>query len=251
MKIKLYPLKNFDKKSINTIKQLTEISKKLLIKFKIKIPKAIEFYDDLDLFIKRILLQVKNYGLAEKQAKEFIKSSLNYGTYGTFDIKKNTIIEMNFNPHFKFFYPAIHFIKLLIHESLHLFLYSNIKQDIYKYKFKFNRGIYKGYEKIIQLDEGFAEFFTEKILEGFNFNSIKNLPIYSGLNKSPKYKKEIEGMNIKIFNEQFNTIYERNYLRGHMIIKEKFNQTKGTFLEKMNKIVAYIQNEIELLFKHE
>ena len=135
--LKLFPKENFDKESINTMNKLIEIAKNLLTKYEIKVPKSIEFYDNLDLFIKKILQQVKNYGLTEKQSIEFIKASLNSGAYGTFNIEENSIIEMNFNPHFKLFYPSIHFLNLLIHESLHLFLYSNFKNSIYNDKFKF------------------------------------------------------------------------------------------------------------------
>jgi len=130
MKLKLFPKENFDKCSINTMNQLISLSEDLLNKYSVTIPKFVEFYDNLNLFIKRVLPQVKSYRLTEKQSREFIKSSLNSGTYGTFDIKKNSIIEMNFNPHFKLFYPSIHFLKLLIHEALHLFLYTNLKINI-------------------------------------------------------------------------------------------------------------------------
>lgn len=250
MKLKLYPKENFDKGSINTINQLIRISEDLLKKYEISLPKFIEFYDDIDSFIKRILPQVKNYGLTEKQSIEFIKASLNSGTYGTFDVKKNSIIEMNFNTHFKLFYPSIHFLQLLIHESLHLFLYTNLKQNIYNDKFKFKAGEYIGYEKIIQLDEGFAEFFTDKILEEYDFDSIKDLPIYSGLNKSPKYLKNIEKLDIDNFNKKFNELYERNSNKGYKIIKNKFNQLEGTIEEKINKIIEFIQEEINSLLKH-
>ena len=157
---------------------------------------------------------------------------------------------MNFNPHFKLFYPSIHFLKLLIHEALHLFLYTNLKINIYNKKFKFNNGEYIGYEKIIQLDEGFAEFFTDKILKNIEKDSIKNLPIYSGLNESPKYKKEIEKLNIKNFNEKFNKLYKKNSNKGYEIIEKKFNQLEGTFKEKMKMIIEFIQEEINKLFKH-
>ncbi|MFA5061365.1 MAG: hypothetical protein WC494_03555 [Candidatus Pacearchaeota archaeon] len=250
MKLKLFPIENFDNESIGTIKKLIKISEDLLDKSDISVPRFIEFYDELELFIKRILPQVKDYGLTEKQSKEFIKASLNSGTYGTFDIKENSIVEMNFNPHFKLFYPSIHFLKLLIHESLHLFLYENLKQDIYKGKFKFKEGEYIGYKEIIQLDEGFAEFLTDKILEKYDFNLIKDLPIYSGLNTSPSYLKEIEGVNIIDLNKKFNNIYEENSNKGYEIVEKKFNQSEGTFKEKIKKIINFIQEEIDNLPKH-
>jgi hypothetical protein len=250
MELKLYPKENFDKDSINTLHQLIKIAKDILNKQDISTPKIVEFYDDLDLFIKKILPQVESYGLTEKQSREFIKASLNSGTYGTFDIKENSIIEMNFNPHFKLFYPSIHFLKLLIHESLHLFLYSNLNQNIYKDKFKFKEGKYIGYEKIIQLDEGFAEFFTDKILEGYDFDPIKELPIYSGLNNSPKYMKIIEELNIEDFNRKFDEIYEKNSNRGYKLIEKKFDQLSGTFKEKITEIIKFIQKEINKLPKH-
>lgn len=250
MKLKLFPVKNFDKGSIDTINKLIKLSEDLLNKYDISVPKFIEFYDDLNLFIRRILPQVKNYGLTEKQSIEFIKASLNSGIYGTFDIKENSIIEMNFNPHFKLFYPSIHFFQLLIHESLHLFLYTNLKQNIYNDKFKFKGEEYIGYEKIIQLDEGFAEFFTDKLLKGYDFNSIKDLPIYSGLNKPPKYLKKIEKLDVDNFNRKFDELYERNSNKGYNIIEKKFCKLRGTFKEKMEKIIEFVQEEINNLFEH-
>jgi len=112
MELKLFPRENFDKSSISTMSQLINLAEGLLDKYDITIPKFIEFYDNLDLFIKRILTQVESYGLTKKQAIEFIKASLNSGTYGTFSIEENSIIEMNFNPYFKLFYPSIVTIKL-------------------------------------------------------------------------------------------------------------------------------------------
>lgn len=244
MKSILVPEKNFDKKSIETINKLVNIARDILGNLNINLPKSIEFYDELDAFIKRILPQVKDYGLTEKQSIEFIKASLNSGTYGTFDIKDNSIIEMNFNPHFRLFYPSTHFLNLLIHESLHLFLYSKFKHNIYKDKFKFENGKYIGKEKIIQLDEGFAEFLTSKILENFNFDSIKDLPIYSGLNESPNYQKEVDGSNIDKFNKQFDLLYEKNSKKGHNLIEEKFNYLQGSLKEKIGVLTDYIVKEI-------
>lgn len=250
MILKLFPKENFDKGSINTMNKLIEIAKNLLTNQNIDIPKSIEFYDDLGLFIIRILPQVKNYGLTEKQAIEFIKASLNSGTYGTFNTEENSIIEMNFNPHFKLFYHSINFLNLLIHESLHLYLYSNLKRNIYDDKFKFEGEKYTGHEKIIQLDEGFAGLLTDKILENFDFDAIKDLPIYSGLNDSPDYEKEVEGLNIQIFNKKFNHLYEKNSKEGYKLIEKKFNQVKGNFQERIKLIIEYIQAEISNLPEH-
>lgn len=250
MELKLYPKNSFDNNSIKTMNKLINIAKKELIELRISLPKEIEFYDDLNLFIKRILPQVKNYGLTENQSEEFIKSSLNSGTYGTFSIKDNSIIEMNFNPYFKTFYPSIHFLKLLIHEALHLFLYSKLKRNIYENKFKFNNGKYVGKEKIIQLDEGFAEFLTDKVLEDFNFGSIKELPIYSELNNPPKYQNEVEGLNLNDFNNQFDKLYEKNSKKGYKLIEDKFNESEGDLKEKIKKLIFYISKEIEKLFEH-
>ena len=250
MKIALCPKDSFDNNSIGTLNKLIDIAKKKLNELGISSPKKIEFYDELHLFIKRILPQVKNYGLTENQSKEFIKASLNSGTYGTFNIEDNSIIEMNFNPYFKTFYPSIHFLKLLIHESLHLFLYSKIKRDIYSDKFKFKNGKYIGKEKIIQLDEGFAEFLTEKILENFEFDIIKELPIYSELNKIPKYKKEVEGLNLEEFNNKFDILYENNSKKGYEIIENEFNKLEGNLKEKIKKLSSYVSEEIEKLFEH-
>jgi len=120
MELKLFPRENFDKSSISTMSQLINLAEGLLDKYDITIPKFIEFYDNLDLFIKRILTQVESYGLTKKQAIEFIKASLNSGTYGTFSIEENSIIEMNFNPYFKLFYPSIVTIKLnWLHEDIY------------------------------------------------------------------------------------------------------------------------------------
>ncbi len=237
MKILLIPKESFNKDSINTISKLTNIAENILFDWHIPPAKEIEFYNDLALFIQRVTPQVQKYGLTKNQAVEFIKTSLNCGTYGTFDISKNAIIEMNFNPYYKLFYPAIQFLKLIIHESLHLFLYSRIDKNIYDYKFRFLHGKYVGKEKIVQLDEGFAEFMTEKILEKFNFEPIRKLPIYSKLNKVPTFKNIVENLNIKEFNKKFDNLYNKNKEKGIKIIKEKFMNMDGNNCEKIKKLV--------------
>lgn len=244
MRLKLFPKENFDKESVNTLKKLIGISKEILINNRVHVPKSVEFYDDISLFLGRVFPQAIDYGLTKEQAREFIKISLNFGTYGTFNIKDNAIIEMNFNPYFRKFYPAIHFLRLLVHESLHLFLYSKLKKDIYADKFKFKGGIYAGKEKIIQLDEGFAEFLTDKLLENFNFDSIKSLPIYSGVNKPPAYKSDVEGLNLEKFNRDFGRLYEKNSKSGYTLIKKEFNQFEGNLNEKIKKLIEYISKEI-------
>lgn len=250
MKLKLFPKENFDKESLNTMNKLIKIAEELLNNLNIIIPSSLEFYDDFETFIQRILPQVQHYGLTKKQSIEFIKASLNSGSYGTFNIKENCIIEMNFNPYFKLFYPSIHFIRLLIHESLHLFLHNNLKLNIYDDKFKFEKGKYVGKEMIIQLDEGFAAFLTDKILEDVKFELIKEWPIYSGPNKSPSYKKKMEGIDIGEFNRKFNKVYEENAKKGYKIIEKKFNQIEGDLKEKIRIIVDYIKKEILILYEH-
>ena len=249
MKITLIPEENFDKKSKDTIFLLVHIAEIELKKFEIRIPKEIVFYDMINPFIKKIINQVKAYNLSENQASEFIKASLNAGTYGTFDIENNQIVEMNFNPYFKTFYPAVLFLRMIIHESLHLYLYSKLNKDIYSQKFKFKKGKYSGIRKIIQLDEGFAGVMTDKILESFNFNAIKDLPIYSGLNSPPDYLSEVEGLNIKKFNLSFEKIYQKNSKKGYKLIKRKLNAEKS--INKLNLTISFIQNEVDKLFlKH-
>lgn len=245
MKINLIPRGNFDKQSVETINKLGDISNKLLSKWKVPLASSIEFYDQVDLFIKRILPQVKNYGLTRKQAEEFIKASLNSGSYGTFDIKRNTIIEMNFNPYFKGCYPAIHFLNLIIHESLHLFLYSKLSKHVYNDKFKFKEGKYVGNELIIQLDEGFAEVLTEEILKGFNLDKIKNLPIYSGINIAPQFNKFVEKMNIIKLDKDFNELYKSNSKKGYNIIKNEWDKYPNIDrLHRIDKLIQFIDKKI-------
>lgn len=239
--LRLFPKEEFEKDSIKSINKIINHAEKLLEKWEIPIPESLEFYDSLEIFINRILNQVENYGLTKEQSKEFVKASLNSGTYGTFDIKDNSIIEMNFNPYFKGFYPAIHFLKLIIHESLHLFLYSNFKEDFYSKKFKFNKEEYSGDLKYLQLDEGFADFLTEKILENFNFDEIKQLPIYCSLLEPPKYKKEVEGFDIEEFNKKFDELYEENSKKGYERIKNKFKDKKDL---KVIDIINFIKQEL-------
>lgn len=76
------------------------------------------------------------------------------------------------------------------------------------------------------------------------------MPIYSGLNESPKYKSEIEGLNIDEFNKNFGILYEKNSKKGYKIIEKKFNRMEGAFTEKMKEIMRYIKKEILDLSKH-
>lgn len=238
---------SFEEQTIGNINKLIKISEKLLIKWGIDIPKRIEFYDSIDLFIKRILPQVIKYGLTKKQAIEFIKASLNSGSYGTFSIKDNTIIEMNFNPNFKKFYPSIHFLNLLIHESLHLFLYLKIG-NIYPRKFKFEGTKYIGEELVLQLDEGFAKLLTNVIMTEFNTNLIKDLPIWSELNEIPKYKKEVDGLNINKLNSEFNKIYKKNSNKGYNILKKEYFKVRDKpKKERVSFLLELIKNR---LFEH-
>lgn len=244
MNIRLIPKKSFDKESINTINKLVKIAGILLSKWNIPIAKNLEFYNSIDLFMKRITLDVKKYGLSKEQSVEFIKASLNSGSYGTFDIKKKSIIEFNFNPYFGGFYPSVQFLKLLIHESLHLFLYSKLDKEIYSHKFKFKNGKYCGKNKAIQLDEGFAEFFTSKILNGFDYNKIRTLPIYNTMKSPPTFEKDVGKMNINKFNNNFNKIYEKNKNQGIKIIRAEYNKIKKDNKGKILKIISFINNEI-------
>ena len=251
MELKLFPKESFDKGSITTMNQLIKIAEVLLSKWEIVPPKAIEFYDSIKLFANRILPQVKEYGLSEEQSREFINTSLNSGSYGTFNIKDNVIIEMNFNPYFKTFYPSIQFLRLLIHESLHLFLYSKLDREIYKDKFKFQGEKYLGEKIILQLDEGFVQVLTEIILEDFDFEKIKELPIYSEINKPPKFRKNVGGLNLVKFNQKFDDLYEKNSKRGYKLIKEKIKDFKEVDKSKIIKeLVEFIKEEINKLPKH-
>ena len=127
---------------------------------------------------------------------------------------------------------------------MHLFLYLKLDKEIYPHKFKFINGKYCGKEKIVQLDEGFAEFFTEKILDEFDYGKIKTLPIYNMMKSPPNFEKEVEKLNMDEFSDNFNKIYEKNKNKGIEIIKREYTKIKGNDKEKILKIISFINDEV-------
>ena len=135
-------------------------------------------------------------------------------------------------------------IKLLIHGSLHLFLYSKIR-DIYSKKFKFQNTKYIGNKLVLQLDEGFAELLTEVIVNGFDTISIKDLPLWSELNELPTYKKEVEKLNINKLNSEFNKIYNINSKKGYHQLKKEYFKIKDKSKKAIFfSLIKYINQEL-------
>jgi len=250
-KIELIPVDSYDSQSVASIIQLVKLASSLLEKEGIPLPNRIGFYNDLTLFIERVSPQVESYGFNKKQARELIKITLNNSTYGTFELKDNAIIEMNFNPYYQKFYPAIQFLELIIHESLHLLFYSVFHSKTYNYKFKFDEEKFVGNEKLIQLDEGFASFFTEKLIDKQLIDKIRTLPIYSQMTSPPVYKPVVDGLNLEKIDRIFTRIYEVNSTKGYKLMKQKFEASlekfkgeKIRFIEE--KVFPFIMKELEL-----
>lgn len=226
MKVVLLPDTSFDNESRNTIYVLVNIAKKLLKKWKVPIPENIEFYNNVSMIIKRINDQVKTYGLTADQSREFIKSSLHSGVYITVDPVKKSIIAMNYNPHFQGFFPAMQFLKMIIHESLHLQLYQKVKHNIYEDKFKFKSGKYIGNSMILQLDEGYATFLTDNMLPKRILKQIRHLPIWTTTKDPPHFKTLVGNLKIRKFVDYFDKLYSNNVKNGVKIIKTIYNKIK-------------------------
>ncbi len=234
MKIKIIPEKSFSFKEEEGIKRIMQIAIKNLQENSIPVPNSLEFYNSYDSFIERVLPEVMNYGFDKEVSKEIIKCALNNGTYGTIDFKKDSIIEMNFNPFNKGEYSPLEFLELIIHESLHLFLSRKVNKDINKLKFKFKGLDYCSNPKIIQFDEGFAEFVTNKIIKGIDLEKIKKIKIPIKNKLPPKYKKEVRELKIEQFDKEFEELLLNNRKVGEEIFRKKFSGK-----EDINKIVSF------------
>ena len=63
MKLIILPKSSFRKPDIKNLKKIVFIAERLLKKNNISIPKKIYFYNSFREFIKKVLPEVKNYGL--------------------------------------------------------------------------------------------------------------------------------------------------------------------------------------------
>lgn len=232
MELKIIPTHTFKKEEKRQIQEIIKIAEKLLIKNKIPLPSSIIFYNSFSKFIRKVLPEVQEYGFNKKVAKEIIKCSLNNGTYGTIDYSNNSIIEMNFNPFNHGEYTAKDFLELIIHESMHLYLAKSMNKDINNLKFRFKNNQLISNKEIIQIDEGFAEFMTKKIMDNINLELIKKIKIPKKNNNGPKYKRETYNVNITNFDKLFENILISNRTIGLKMFMEIFN-----FKEENEKIL--------------
>lgn len=229
MELIIVPKDSFTKKEKKDLTKIVLIAKNLLIKNEIPLPNKILFFNSFKEFNKKIITEVINYGTTKEIANNIINCALNNGTYGTIDLKENSIIEMNFNPFNKGNYPAKEFLELIIHETLHLQLSNYLKKDLNKMKFKIDNKLkLKPNKKIIQLDEGYAEFMTKKILKEIDLKKITQIKIKTKNTKKPSYKKEIKNFNIEEFDKTFEEKFLLNRKIGLKIFIKKFkNKTKN------------------------
>ena len=240
MKLIIFPNESFSELEKKGLTLIIKFAEKLLLKNKIGIPHKIYFYNSFSDFIEKVLPEVENYGFDGKISKEIIKCALNNGTYGTINFKENSIIEMNFNPFNNGEYFSIDFLKLIIHEALHLHLSNRLNKDINSLKFKFNKEKFTGNEKIIQIDEGYAEFMTNRILKGVNIKKIRKIKIPQIATQKPNYQEEISGIDISKFDKNFEKLVISNRERGLKDFKEKFQKDTNN-----EEILKYALNRLE------
>ncbi len=240
MKIFISPQNSISESQERDLKIIVKLAEKLLKKNNITIPKKIYFYNSFERFIEKVLPEVKDYGFDEDISIEIIKCALNNGTYGTINFKEDSIIEMNFNPFKGGGYSSLDFLELIIHESLHLHLCKKIEKDINLLKFKFNKEKFVGNKKLIQFDEGYAEFMTQKILKEVDVQEIKNIKIIPINNQKPKYKKEINNFDVEKFDKNFEVSVISNREKGLENFKEKFNEEANN-----EEILNYASKNLE------
>jgi len=243
MDLKIIPKIPFKEKDIEHLKKIILFAEELLNENKISIPKEIYFYNSFEKFIKKVVIEVETYNFGKKVSEEIIKCALNNGTYGTLNFKEDAIIEINFNPFKNGFYPSLEFLELLIHETLHLHLYKRLNKNVNSLKFKFDKENFIGNEEIIQFDEGYAEFMTDKILKSFDKSKIENIAIPRFSKEKPNYKKFIDNINIEKFDKNFEKLVISNRNKGLKIFNKNFNSTSTNkeildfTIEKLKRII--------------
>ncbi len=223
MKLIIFPIDSLSENSKKQLNRIVEVSKEILEKENISLPKEILFYNSFEKFIDKILPEVKTYGYDEDTSREIVKIALNNGTYGTINCEENQVIEMNFNPLNNGEYSSLHFLELIIHESLHLHLSKKINNDINLLKFNFNGLELTSNKKILQIDEGYANFMTNKLLKGRDFSEIKKIkiPIINTMN--PKYNQQNSKIDLESFDENYEKIFIENKKIGERIFENKFS----------------------------
>jgi hypothetical protein len=227
MDLKIIPETPFKEKDFENLKKIILIAEKLLKENNISIPTKIYFYNSFEKFIEKVLPEVENYNFNEKVSREIIRCALNNGTYGTINFEENAIVEMNFNPFKKGFYPTLEFLELLIHEAVHLHLYKKLNKDINSLKFRFNKERFIGNEKIILFDEGYTKFMTNRILTNFDKTKIQNIVIPRAFKEKPEYKPIIDNINVDEFDKNFENLILVNQERGFEIFKNEFGNNSN------------------------
>jgi len=91
-------------------------------------------------------------------------------------------------------------------------------------KFKFNKEKFIGNQKIIQFDEGYAEFMTQKILKDIDLTKVINKKITSKIKQKPEYKQEIHELKIETFDKNFENLLLSNRKEGTSLFEKNFNK---------------------------
>ena len=222
MELLISPPGSIKKSDLGKLNKIVSFAKKLLEKNNILLPQKILFYNSFDEFIKKVLPEVENYGFNRETSEEIIKCALNNGTYGTINFQEDSIIEMNFNPFNNGKYKPLDFLELIIHEALHLHLSKKMDIDINNSKFKFKDNNLISKPEIIQLDEGYAEFMTNKILQNEDVDELKNIEIPSLNAKGPGYKKDRHNIKIDQFDKMFEDVLIFNRKKGMNMFEKLF-----------------------------
>jgi hypothetical protein len=239
MKLIIIPENSFTENSKKQLNKIIEFSKNILNKENISLPKEILFHNSFEDFIDKILPEVKTYGYNENTCREIIKIALNHGTYGTINYEKNQVIEMNFNPFKNGEYSALEFLELIIHESLHLHLSKKINKDINLLKFNFNGLNLESDKKILQIDEGYANFMTNKLLREVDVSKIKGIKIPTTNTKKPKYDQKNSKVNLESFDKNYEKIFMENKKIGEKLFEDKFS-----FKDNNELILDFAVNEL-------
>ncbi|MDA3836555.1 MAG: hypothetical protein PF542_02945 [Nanoarchaeota archaeon] len=216
------PKGSFTGEEVDRLKPIMSFAIDLLERNGISLPDIVYFFNSFELFTEKVLPEVKGYGFPEGIAKELVACALNNGTYGTIDCIESSIIEMNFNPFKGGEYSSLEFLGLIIHEALHLHLAKALGIDVNSLKFRFSNHGFTSDPRIIQFDEGYAEFMTNRLLSGVDIEEIRKIKIPIKNNIAPSYVKNVEGFDIEAFDNAFEVFVIGNRDLGVKLFSEKF-----------------------------